>query len=95
MDAAAVVSTLTKVVSGLFRWKVTVASSGVSMAPAFMPGLFSSPLPMEASRTDAPFGSAILRLRSKLNFTSEEVREWPLENFSPGRSLQVRVFESE
>jgi hypothetical protein len=32
----------------------------------------------------------ILRIRSKLNFTSEDVRSWPLTNFRPDFSFTVK-----
>ena len=39
----------------------------------------------------APLGSWILMARSKLYFTSSEVRGSPLENFSSGLSVHVSV----
>src|SRR5262245_31427651 len=80
--AEAWVSTYWNVVSGLFRWNTTVCGSGVSTESS------------EASSTDAPLGSAIFRLRSKLNLTSDEVRSSPLENFRPLRSVHVNVVGS-
>ena len=41
------------------------------------------------SSEDGPFSSAILSWRSNVNFTSEEVRSWPLANFRPGLSFTV------
>ena len=49
------------------------------------------PLLMLPSRIEEPFGSAISMLRSKVNFTSDDVRSLPLENFRPSCSVQVRV----
>src|SRR5687768_6930961 len=41
-------------------------------------------------RSDAgPLGSAILTTRSMENFTSEDVRAWPLANLRPDLSLTV------
>src|SRR3712207_7191408 len=45
------------------RWKTTVRSSGVSIAPSASVGFSSSPLLMLPSSTDEPLGSAISMLR--------------------------------
>ena len=84
-----------KVWSGWFRWKTTVRSSGVSMAPsARAPGLSVSPLLIEPSSTEEPLGSAISMLRWNENSTSEEVSSSPLENVAPSVSVQVIVVGS-
>ncbi len=77
--------------SGWFRWKITVVSSGVSMAPSARPGLSVSPLPIEPSSTEEPLGSAISMLRWNENSTSEDVSSSPLENVAPSGSVQVIV----
>ncbi len=64
------------------RWKTTVVGSGAST----LSRLYSSELgPLPSSAPEAP----IAIIRSKLNFTSEDVRSSPLANFSPGLSLTV------
>src|SRR5262245_29577337 len=93
MDPAdAWVSTDWNVASGLFRWKITVWSSGVSIAfgstERLPSGLAFATL---ASRIDAPSGSAIAMFRSTLNFTSDDVSGLPLEKVSPSRSVHWNV----
>src|SRR5215207_5884292 len=60
-----------------FRLKTTVESSFASTDSRF------------ANSEEGPLGSAILTTRSIENFTSEDVRAWPLANFRPGLSLTV------
>lgn len=57
--------------------KTTVVSSGVATL---------SRLP---SNDDGPLGSAMATWRSNENFTSDDVRSWPLANFRPDFSLTV------
>ncbi len=83
--------TLVKVRSGLLRLKTTVVSSGVSMAPSAIVGFFASGSMIEPSSDEAPLGSAIAMLRSKENFTSEDVSALPLENVLSARRMQVTV----
>src|SRR5690348_12248010 len=71
-------STWAKVWSlGFFSVKTTVVGSGAAV------------LARLASRDAGPFASLILSIRSNENLTSDEVRSWPLANFSPGFSLTV------
>src|SRR5690606_29647296 len=74
------VSTNWNVVSGRLRLNFTVLSSGVSMFFRL------------ASSVEAPFGSAIFKLRSNEYFTSDDVSSSPLENFRPSRNVQTKVF---
>ena len=60
--------------------KTTVVSSGVSTLSRLY------------SRLDAPLGSAILRLRSNENFTSDDVRSCPLAHLRPAGSFTVYSF---
>src|SRR4051794_18305560 len=94
MEVVADVRMNMNVWSGWLRWNTTVVSSGVSMAPSARAGLSSSPLLIDPSSTEEPFGSAISMLRWKENSTSEEVSSSPLENVAPCGSLQVMVFGS-
>ena len=73
IDVVADVRICMNVWSGWLRWKTTVVSSGVSIAPSARAGLSVSPLLIEPSSTDEPLGSAISMLRWNENSTSEEV----------------------
>ena len=80
-----------KVWSGWLRWKITVVSSGVSMAPSARAWFSASPLLIEPSSTEEPLGSLISRLRLIENTTSEDVSSCPLEKVRPSLSVQVIV----
>ena len=64
-----------KVESGALRWKITVFGLGASVLFRF------------ASSEEAPFGFAILMLRSNENLTSSEVRAEPSEKVRPSFSV--------
>jgi len=49
---------------------------------------------MFASSEEAPFGSAILTLRSNEKTTSSAVRSEPSENFRPSRSVHSKTLLS-
>ena len=79
------------VVSGAFRWKITVESLGVSIAPWARSGFLVSPLLRSASNDDAAFGSLITIERWKEYFTSEATIGSPLEYLMPVFSTHLTV----
>src|ERR671918_1815514 len=78
-----VVRTDGHVASAVLRWKITVRSSGVSISS---PVHFSHAA-RDASRLQAPFGLAILMLRSNDVATSPESRVEPSWKVTPSLSV--------